>query len=453
MGSPEFESDTANAFHGAWLDDKNGSRCAEKFEIKGNMANPCPNRLGNKHSKTKHGSNINEVDVMVKWLIKTLEVEQLLENTIIVLTSDSGSGYYEESWGKQNSNGNFKGTEGDIFEGGHRVPLIIRWDKGAGKNKGQRRGRMFSITDLYRTLAGLAGIEVDEGQAVDSKNMAGYLTNATYFKKGSNKKHKRTFLGSWVVDQLYGHKYESMRWKDLKLIRNVTKKENPWLLFNLTSDKFEDTDIYPTDQAVLNDIRPGSLGKRIKKLKKKLDRVGMCRDNNSKGWNVDGKIYKCDDFNKDDCFVSKNLPNGETKQEVNLEVYYNCGVLCKDLHDNAKWCEAGGELIDNYFTEKYGIYLNAPIIYEGQPTPPPLTNEAAMRMYTPAGYQASTTKDLGLEYLQAVDPEEETIWYWDDEDEDDDDDDDETATSAAPIITGTSQLVAGLATFFLTIIL
>ena len=57
-----------------------------------------------------------------------------------------------------------RGEKGFVYEGGHRVPLILCWEGGIpGSRKIQNQ--MIGLHDLYRTICGLAGIEVPIDQA------------------------------------------------------------------------------------------------------------------------------------------------------------------------------------------------------------------------------------------------------------------------------------------------
>ncbi len=66
-----------------------------------------------------------------------------------------------------------KGQKGDVYEGGHRVPLIIR---GPGIRSGVVDGRLVGLHDLFATLCELAGVTVPDGQAMDSVSFKTALT-------------------------------------------------------------------------------------------------------------------------------------------------------------------------------------------------------------------------------------------------------------------------------------
>ncbi|MFI3259675.1 MAG: arylsulfatase [Rikenellaceae bacterium] len=120
-----------------------------------------------------YGDFIHELDWMVGELLDTLEREGIAENTLVIFTSDNGamlnwSGFDAVNLGLK-INGNLFGFKFDSWEGGHRVPMLVRWP--AKIEAGTRSDQLFSNVDLLATLASLVGYELQEGQARDSFDM------------------------------------------------------------------------------------------------------------------------------------------------------------------------------------------------------------------------------------------------------------------------------------------
>lgn len=118
------------------------------------------------------GDAIVEADWCVGELINTLEKEGLLENTLIILSSDNGpvinDGYYdeaEEKLGEHNPRGPLRGGKYSLYEAGTRVPFITYWQ---GRIEPAVSEALVSQVDLLSSLAALAGSEV-RGQ--DSKEL------------------------------------------------------------------------------------------------------------------------------------------------------------------------------------------------------------------------------------------------------------------------------------------
>lgn len=118
------------------------------------------------------GDAIVEADWCIGELVKTLEAEGLLENTLIVLSSDNGpvlnDGYYDdavEKLGDHTPWGPLRGGKYSLFEAGTRVPFITYWK---GRIEPTVSAALVSQVDLLSSFAALTGSEV-RGQ--DSKDL------------------------------------------------------------------------------------------------------------------------------------------------------------------------------------------------------------------------------------------------------------------------------------------
>lgn len=146
------------------------------------------------------GDVIVEADWMVGEFIKTLESEGLLENTLIIFSSDNGpvvnDGYYDESvekLGNHKPAGVLRGGKYSLFEAGTRVPLVTYWK---GKIKPGVSKTMISQLDLFSSLAALVGssernndsknlVDVFLGKSNDGRDeMVIEATSRTAFRKG-----------------------------------------------------------------------------------------------------------------------------------------------------------------------------------------------------------------------------------------------------------------------------
>jgi len=110
------------------------------------------------------GDVIVEADWCIGELIKTLEAEGLLENTLIILSSDNGpvlnDGYYDEAdtkVGNHKQAGPLRGGKYSLFEAGTRVPFITYWK---GQIEPSVSDAMVSQIDLLSSLALLTGSEI-----------------------------------------------------------------------------------------------------------------------------------------------------------------------------------------------------------------------------------------------------------------------------------------------------
>ncbi|MGN0556098.1 MAG: sulfatase-like hydrolase/transferase [Candidatus Fimenecus sp.] len=123
---------------------------------------------------------VTEVDYYLGQLFDTLEDLGVLEDTIIIFTSDNGPAL-------EGSVRDLRGGKYLAYEGGQKVPFMIRWDNdnGALGQKGTDRKQSATLVDLYPTLMELCGITGNGGQTgylpadreIDGVSMTGLLKN------------------------------------------------------------------------------------------------------------------------------------------------------------------------------------------------------------------------------------------------------------------------------------
>lgn len=125
---------------------------------------------------------VTEFDHYLGILFDTMEDLGILEDTIIVFTSDNGPAL-------EGSVADLRGGKYLAYEGGQKVPFMIRWDNadGALGEIGTERNNSAVLVDLYPTLVELAGITGNNGQknylpadrTIDGISMASLLKNDT----------------------------------------------------------------------------------------------------------------------------------------------------------------------------------------------------------------------------------------------------------------------------------
>jgi len=117
------------------------------------------------------GDAIVEADWSIGELLKTLENEGVLDNTLIVLTSDNGpvlnDGYYDdavEKIGKHSPTGSLRGGKYSLFEGGTRVPFITYWK---GKITPTVSDALVCQVDLLSSIASLVDYKTNQKDSQD----------------------------------------------------------------------------------------------------------------------------------------------------------------------------------------------------------------------------------------------------------------------------------------------
>jgi arylsulfatase A-like enzyme len=113
---------------------------------------------------------VMETDWSAGQVIKAIDDAGIADNTLVIFTADNGHSHYT-GWpdlvkAGHLPSGPYRGHKGDIWEGGHRVPLVLRWPKhiAAGSSSQQ----MVSLTDLFATCAEITGADLPENGAEDS---------------------------------------------------------------------------------------------------------------------------------------------------------------------------------------------------------------------------------------------------------------------------------------------
>lgn len=151
-------------------------------------------RFEGKSGMGARGDAIVQLDWTVGQVIGALEKYNLLENTLVIFTSDNGpvidDGYQDEAvakLGNHKPSGSLRGGKYSAFEAGTRVPFIVSWK---GKvSAGKVSDALFSQIDLFATLADMTGQTVPMGDAPDSQNSLNTLLNI----RGESR--------AWVIEQ------------------------------------------------------------------------------------------------------------------------------------------------------------------------------------------------------------------------------------------------------------
>lgn len=123
-----------------------------------------------KSGTNEYGDFVLHCDDVAGRIDRKLKELGLYENTIVIYTSDNGcspmADYPELLSQGHNPSYVFRGTKADIYEGGHRIPLIVQWPDRVPE--GRRCSRIVCLCDIMATMADILGISLDAETAVDS---------------------------------------------------------------------------------------------------------------------------------------------------------------------------------------------------------------------------------------------------------------------------------------------
>lgn len=193
---------------------------------------------------------VMETDFVVGRVLNALKENGIEDNTLVFFTSDNGcsapvskAGKLEKEFGHYPS-ANFRGYKSDIWEGGHRIPFIVKWP-GVIK-PGTTNDQLVCQTSLMATTAQIAGVALDDATGVDSYSILSML---------KNKKTKTDY--KLVVNHSINGKFSirSKKWK-LELTPGSGGWSNPndnkaiekglpaIQLYNMQKDPGETTNLY-----------------------------------------------------------------------------------------------------------------------------------------------------------------------------------------------------------------
>lgn len=163
-------------------------------------------------------ANIQALDTELGRLFKEIDFEK----TVVIFIGDNGT-----PGPVKDTNSKIRGSKGSAYEGGVRVPLII---KGAGVTHQGRADDLVVSTDLYATILSLTGIDVS--QVNNSYSLKPVLSSKT---GSSGRQYSFSETSSGTTNRYYG-----LKDKRFKLVSNLKKRE----LYDLVADPLEKTDLY-----------------------------------------------------------------------------------------------------------------------------------------------------------------------------------------------------------------
>ena len=166
--------------------------------------------------ETEHLDMLGLMDKAVGTLMETIEEKGLEKDTVIIFASDNGGLVFPEETGHRAS-GPLRGAKSQIYDGGHRVPLLI--SQPGTFPVGERRDQVVGLNDLYATICELVGIEKPRSpSAVDSISFANYITS------GKDTDVERESLGTFSLKGKYNwnHALRKGKWKLVHFPNNST---------------------------------------------------------------------------------------------------------------------------------------------------------------------------------------------------------------------------------------
>ncbi len=132
-----------------------------------------PRRFIENSQNGPYGAAVEHIDFAAAELMYELRRLGLDDNTIVIFTSDNGSQMGDTG----GSNAPLRGTKGTTWEGGQRLPCIVRWPGQIPAGAVCRE--MATAMDFLPTLAALAGTAAPDDRIIDGKDIRPLLTDPT----------------------------------------------------------------------------------------------------------------------------------------------------------------------------------------------------------------------------------------------------------------------------------
>ena len=188
-----------------------------------------------------YAAMVNLVDREIGDILTLLKELELDDNTIVFVSGDNGGAprFGDEAHpnGLFNSNGGvFRGRKGDLYEGGLRIPMVVRWP---GKIKpGQTSDHLWYFADVMPTLAELAGVAPTEN--IDGISILPTLLG----EEAAGRKQENHDYLYW--EYMEGVAVRMDNWKLVRPPRNRRPKDwkqGSWELYDLSTDIGENNNV------------------------------------------------------------------------------------------------------------------------------------------------------------------------------------------------------------------
>ncbi len=210
-----------------------------------------------------YGDFVYQTDWCIGQILDAISRKGLDGNTLVIFTSDNGPENYAYPRVKNHdhySMGELRGLKRDIWEGGHRVPFIIRWP--GNVEGGMTNGTSISQVDIMTTIAEIVGYELGDEDAEDGYSLLPLILPDT----------KRTYDRSVIVHNTFDGKYAVRKGKWLLIdhktgnmnrtvppyfdsIRGYMVHDLPGELYNMETDLSQRINLYSTHQEIVKDLK------------------------------------------------------------------------------------------------------------------------------------------------------------------------------------------------------
>ena len=218
-------------------------------ELTSGEPDPIPNALEIPDNLAARGpgeyyANITYMDYQIGRLLRHLDRLGLRDETFLFFASDNGPVTTDwRHWWEVNlygSTGGFRGRKADLYEGGIRVPAIIRWP--GHVTPGSESDAPLIGYDLLPTLASVAGLSVPDDRPIDGEDFSPVLEGRPFVRD-------RPLY--WEFDDFNGFHF-ALRDGNWKLLADKTLEDVR--LYDFADNRFEVVDVAPQKPDVVSEL-------------------------------------------------------------------------------------------------------------------------------------------------------------------------------------------------------
>lgn len=197
-----------------------------------------------------------EMDKQIGIFMDKIDSLGLSENTLIIFSSDNGPEDYQINNARHSGvgkTGPFRGRKRSIYEGGIRVPFIVRWPANIPQNSVNDQS-VVSGVDFLPTIAKIAGAELPDGIQLDGEDMSKAWL-------GSCERRSNTLYWEWRYE-IRGHVVNhspmiAVREGDYKLLINPDGSRPE--LFHIVNDPSELMNLYREEPEIVKSLTEKAL--------------------------------------------------------------------------------------------------------------------------------------------------------------------------------------------------
>ena len=226
---------------------------------------PAPEFKG-KSGAGDFGDFVVQTDWTVGQVLGALKRTGIADNTLVIFTSDNGPeitgevnpGAYDRIKEYHHASvGPLRGAKRDAWEGGHRVPFMVRWPGKVQPNT--ENNTTICHVDFMATVAALLDVKLPDAAGVDSYSLLSLLTGAGTYERPATVHHSANGKfalrkGDWVlIDAPSGGDNKEPEW--FRQERGIEESHTPGELFNVKEDLGERRNHFAEKPEIVTELK------------------------------------------------------------------------------------------------------------------------------------------------------------------------------------------------------